>query len=387
MNTRFHQQGFDDATLTKLEIFKNYARNWISVILTASEKSRGFEEAQIYDFFSGPGKSAEGEIGSPLIIIDELKNYCRTRENQKKANISVKVFFNDKRASNVETLKAEVETVKCSKSCCKIEFDSKEFAVAFTEKLQFLKEPRKAKLVFLDQFGVKEVTQGTLEVLSILPHTDLLFFFSSSTINRFIDDPAIQKRFPNLSVKEIKDLPYKAIHKYMCEYFKENISNKDYFLAPFSLKKKGNIYGVIFGSSNLYGLEKFLDVCWDLDEVSGQANYNLDDDSCWHGKKPFTPNLFGETEKPKKLDAFRSDLKTFVQNRKPTNKDLYRFILENGLTPKKGREILLELLKEHHLKVEPYNSDKKSTYRKGSFYISWKDFKESEPKAIFEMAG
>jgi len=47
----FHEKEFDDATLVKLRIFRQYAREWISVLLTRS--SRQFGRLNIYDFFAG----------------------------------------------------------------------------------------------------------------------------------------------------------------------------------------------------------------------------------------------------------------------------------------------------------------------------------------------
>lgn len=376
---KFHEQAFDDSTMTKLDIFKFYTRSWISVIMTEKRERKGFEQAQIYDFFSGPGRGGNGEIGSPLILIEELKQYCVTRADLKNPNISVRLFFNDKKSENIERLRAEIESIKCRKSCCEIKLSSKAFSEALNDEIGNLRASGIAKLVLLDQFGVKEVTRETLETLSALPNTDVLFFFSSSTISRFISDPVIQEKFPDLSVKEIQDIPYKMIHKYMCRYFKDSISKKDYHLAPFSLKKKGNIYGVIFGSNHILGLEKFLNVCWDLDEVSGQANYNLDDDSDWHRRnKPFTPSLFGEIVKPKRLDIFKNDLIEFIKESSPTNKDLYKFSLENGIPPKKVREILLEIENEKNLKIEFLDS-KKGSRKKGSYYIGWDNYKKDLP--------
>ena len=73
--------------------------------------------------------------------------------------------------------------------------------------------------------------------------------------------------------------------------------NKEYFLAPFSIKKDKNIYGLIFGSNHSFGIEKFLNISWKLNENSGDANYNIDEEEIAEGKL----SLFPEDNKPKKL--------------------------------------------------------------------------------------
>jgi hypothetical protein len=60
---------------------------------------------------------------------------------------------------------------------------------------------------------------------------------------------------------------------------------------------------LIFGSSNLYGIEKFLNVAWKKDSLSGEANYDIKDDDIRSGE----PSLFKDFDKPKKLDRFEKN--------------------------------------------------------------------------------
>ena len=68
----FHNTPFDEATREKLEIFKLYAKEWLPVFL--ARKKSWPKEIHIFDFFSGPGRSSEGELGSPLLLLEEIKN-------------------------------------------------------------------------------------------------------------------------------------------------------------------------------------------------------------------------------------------------------------------------------------------------------------------------
>ena len=48
---------------------------------------------------------------------------------------------------------------------------------------------------------------------------------------------------------------------------------------PFTIKKKRGVYGLIFGSKNPLGVEKFLRVAWETNPINGVANFDIFDDS------------------------------------------------------------------------------------------------------------
>jgi len=65
------------------------------------------------------------------------------------------------------------------------------------------------------------------------------------------------------------------VHRAACAYFAKR-APADVYLGRFSIKKRGNIYGLIFGSRHLLGIGKFLDVAWDCDEIAGEANFDIE---------------------------------------------------------------------------------------------------------------
>jgi len=85
MNGAFHDKEFNDSTLVKLEIFKQYIRKWLPVFMTDSQSGygRSLERINIYDFFSGPGFDGKKNQGSPLIIQDEIKKFCEVHHSIK----------------------------------------------------------------------------------------------------------------------------------------------------------------------------------------------------------------------------------------------------------------------------------------------------------------
>ena len=216
----------------------------------------------------------------------------------------------------------------------------------------------------MDQLGISDVTPEIVKQLAECSYTDILFFIPSSHVYRFKDHDAFKNKI-NLSDK--KNIEYTTIHRHICEYFKEKLSNQQYHIAPFSIKEGSKIHGIIFGSGDLYGLEKFLKVCWDIDPKTGQANYPMDGDLAWNGQQ----SLFPEDNIFHKVNLFEEELETFVAEKKPDNIELYIFILEKGFIPKKANKILKKLQKVGWLEIISLIEGEK--IRKGAFFLNHKE--------------
>ena len=368
MAKKFHDDEFDDATQIKLAIFRGYIRKWLPVFLTARKSGAHDRAVNLFDLFAGPGADAAGNPGSPRIIQDELKRFCQTHGDIKEDGIEVTLYFNDKDAQHIEQLQRCLDETACPKGCCRSVLTSQAFKDALTDHLTIMRQPRTANLVIMDQFGVKEVTPDVANTLAGCRTTDILFFISSSYIRRFAGEPAIQNYF-HMSAEELAASDYKSIHRHICEYFRSNLrTGIEYHLAPFSIRKGGNIYGVVFGSGNLLGLQKFLEVCWELDGVTGEANYDIDDDPSRYGER----FLLAEMNVIRKQDEFQRELElrlrgnTEMGNESPpaTNLDIYRFTLEHGFLPQHANAYLRTIQRSGRLEV----TDPKTGHavRKGS---------------------
>jgi three-Cys-motif partner protein len=374
MSKAFHDKPFDPATKIKLEIFRRYVREWLPVFLTKPKDQRKeYSRVNIYDLFSGPGRDVLGVSGSPLIVQEEIKAYCQTR-GQLKANIPVRMVFNDINADNVAQLKQALQENRCSKDCCAYEFHTGSFAEALARHLSEMRRPGDANLVILDQCGVTEVVPQTVKTLVECGTTDVLFFISSSFLRRFAAEPEMQTKFaisPDLPKIEEND----TIHRFICQHFRDGLNGTGIELAPFSLKKGPNVYGVIFAATHLSGLERFLSVCWKIDPHTGEANFNIERDPAWAGQEL----LFADPANLTKIDRFERDLLTFITDKSPNNLSLYRFCLEQGFPATKANEALRRLQEKGKLQV--VNALDQQPARKGSFYI-----KEDRLKVVFKSS-
>ena len=377
MSKSFYDKIFDDATNLKLEIFRRYLREWLPVFMT--RKKDGINQTQsvdIYDFFSGKGQDAVGNPGSPLIIVEEIKNYC-AKNGDLKANVSVSMLFNDIEAKYITELEKSIESIACDKTCCQIRYSSLPFTEALAHHYSEISSSQNASLVIMDQFGIKEVTPDVVQSLAQCGFTDILFFISSSFIRRFIETPEIGNKY-DLKSEELNNKEYNIIHRYICDYYRQKLSG-EYYLAPFSIKKGGNIYGIIFGSNHLLGIEKFLKVCWSLDSVTGEANYNIDNDFSWGGQQ----SIFESENKISKIELFERDLFEYIKNYKPDNIELNTFCLINGFPPPKSSAILKSIQEKRDLSV--WDIGKNKPARKGAFFLGWANCKTKIPRARFSI--
>lgn len=369
MNKKFYEKKFDHATQVKLDVFRLYLQQWLPVFA-----SKG-EEVSIYDFFAGPGEDATGNPGSSLIIVEELKRFCE-RYASSHPQVSARIVFNDIEEEHSETLKKNVYEVACGKSCCKFEFSAKPFSESLDQHFARMQAPGSANLVFMDQFGIKEVTPEVVGKMAKCSRTDILFFISSSIVNRFIEVPEIGSKF-DIRSEALRDKEYTVIHRYLCDYFREKLGDLQYYLAPFSIKKGGNIYGIIFGSGHILGLEKFLTVCWSLDKETGEANYNIDGDLSWGGHQ----SLFKELNTISKVDLFEKDLLDFISTSNPDNIALNEFCLLKGFSPSKSNEVLRRMQSSGKIKV--WDITKEKPARKNSFYLGWNNAKTGNPRVRY----
>lgn len=251
----FFNSSFDSGTKSKLNVFTGVYREWISLFLTKNKKN--FQpQVFIYDFFAGAGTDIEGNPGSPLILLREIKQYCETNQELRAIEIHPNILFNDSNSANIEILKKVVEKEKCPGSCCNIRYTTKNFHDALKDELPIMRKNNTACLVVIDQFGVSEVTEDVIKILDTCTVTDFMFFVSSASFYRFRKQESIN------SILDIGECPYHDVHRKVCEKYKSFLpSGSEIHLAPFSIRKdNGNIYGIIFGSKHLKGLEKFLNV-------------------------------------------------------------------------------------------------------------------------------
>ncbi len=255
-NASFHKEPYDAGTLTKLKIFELYIQEWIPVFTSQAEPF--CQELHLFDLFSGPGTDFQGIPGSPLRMLTQLGNYHR-QGLAGWPKVKICVHFSDINAGKIAELSQLITRPEWKIPGITPIATAETFEDALKRHHAVLSNPKAAKLLVIDQFGVNGVTDEIFKKLIRFPKTDFMFFVSSSTLNRFREHPAIK-------IKIAKTDDSYHVHRAAFDHFKK-LAGTTAHLGRFSIKKGSNIYGLIFGSQHVSGIHKFLDVAWRNDET------------------------------------------------------------------------------------------------------------------------
>ncbi len=347
-------KGFDEGTQIKLHILRKYLQEWLPVFL--SKKDKYWKDIFLYDLFAGEGKDADGINGSPLIMIEELMPYCKIISDERlKLNILLNEYDRKRFISLKQNISDKLTECKIIQSCpnsqncnLNISVENQEFKDLFSEKFPQIKRTDKLpRFMFLDQFGIKQITEDIFKQLVNLKRTDFIFFISSSFANRFAEQSEF-KTYLNLSRQSFDTSKPYHCHRVVFDYYKQLIPKEtEYYLAPFSIKKGNNIYGLIFGTNHLLGIEKFLNICWSINKNTRDANYDIDNEKI----NPDEPFLFPGLDVSNKLQVFKNELRGKIRrNEITTNTQVYRYTFEMGCLPKHANEVIRELRNQKTIK-------------------------------------
>jgi len=330
---------FDEGTIVKLNVFGDYLKEWLPVFV--SRKDIIWPTIQIFDFFAGQGKDKNNVNGSPLIALEIVKSLEHFIKEKK---IKVVLHFNELDNENYNFLLESLSGIEG-------EFVVKTYQEDFSKLFFSLYDSMKtsANFLFLDQNGIKQITKEVFDKIISLKQTDFLFYISSSYFKRFASTPEFQRYFL-LDPAQVQQMNYYHIHRNVLQHYKSLIpSNKIYYLAPFSIKKGPNIYGLIFGTNHTLGIEKFLTIAWKNDKVRGEANYDIDSENI----DIKTPSLFEEYNKPNKRQIFEQNLTDDILNRKLGDKhSVYLHALNEGFLFKDANIVLNRLKANNKVKFD-----------------------------------
>lgn len=342
-----HEEPFGSSTITKLEIFQEYLEAWIPVWA----KTPNIIEVSIFDFFAGPGTDIEGTPGSPSRIIETIDKHCSLFA---KSKLKVKVYLNEFNIDKFNTLQKFVQD-----KICRLKLGAFVNPIFYNNKFEDLFPIVKSKiggtpsLIFIDQNGIKQISQTVFEDLCNFTKTDFLFFISSSYFKRFADEQSFSSILPTIDRNRLKTAKPYAIHSLLVEAYKKMIPNSsDIKLYQFTLKKDNNYYGLVFGTKHPLAVDKYLEIAWKKNSATGDADFDLEE-----AAGIAQGHLF-DGFKCTKLEQFGLDLEHFIlEKNEITNKAIYDYCLEHGFRGTHGKNVVVRLKKEHKISfdsIQPY---------------------------------
>ena len=239
-----HKSKWDNATITKLNVFEQYVNDWLNVTLNYNQDYEAYDTLEIYDLFCGSGfDGTKTERGSPIRILDAI-----LKRNKK--GKTIRIYFNDN--NKIEELKQIInEKYKNLKSeNIELYFSSQDVSNYKVDSKKYY------KLIFLDEYGIQHINK----IKDFLCNgTDILIFISSGHVRRFLGEDSSQKYFDTtlISKKDFEGKSNYETHRVISNYFKKLFPKS--YISPFSLiKDNNNINGIIFISNHKKGREQFL---------------------------------------------------------------------------------------------------------------------------------
>ena len=215
-----------------------------------------------------------------------------------------------------------------------------DFASLFPQYLASMRASKTANFIFIDQFGLKEVTEDIFKTLTSLSHTDFMFYLAAATANRFKDLADVVKYLPPLTDEDKQSMTGDNVLRILADSYTRSWAPDGYFLGRYSIKKGSNVYGLIFGSRHPAGIEKFLQEAW---KMGGDANFDIDHDHIDDSQ----PSLFPENDIPSRIIEFQSWLIERLKERpKVTDRGLYLVAVRNGMLASHAKAVVNKLRKE-----------------------------------------
>lgn len=355
-----------DAKVTMLEHSKakiKLLERYLSTYLSILSVNRYTQKINIFDLFCGEGLYENGVFGSPVVIVESVKNNIKPQRN-----IFVDIWLNDNDQSKIEKGKLKIERVR---ELCEprkpvnttISYTNDDYEIILQEVIHKVDTASHTKsLIFIDPYGYKDIFPSDIKKLLSNKNVELLLFLPITFMYRFAKKSLEVEFSGGIPLRNIiteisdEDNPdFKSHHDFinkMKRYFKNYLNN--IYIDTFNLvRDKNNIYCLFFFTHNRLGIHKMIEAKWNIDADQGRGS-KLDENT----------SLLNEIAK----QEYRNELCSLIQKTDDlTNHDIYNFGLEKGFLPKHSAEILRDLEKNNL--IDKIASDDQPI-RKNSFYIN-----------------
>lgn len=335
----------------KVELFKTYLATYLNILQRATH----IDHLKFFDLCAGEGVYADGGKGSPVVIMETIKDHYFSN---KKQCIPIDVFLNDPGMSTVEAGRKKIERVEEAVNKLfrpggvNVHFSAQNYTDILQQTMAqvlTLKSNERA-IVFIDPWGYKDIKPDDLNLLMLNRRTEVLLFMPTADMHRFADKSLSDADFPGgLPLRRLlqslfgTDAPQTtsslAFAESLLIQFRKLSGIK--FADKFTLERGTNrFFCLYFFTSNILGLQKMIEAKWKMDEQQGRG-FKL---------RPTVPSLFDgfqfNTEYPELLEA---EIKA---KGSMTNVELKEFGLLNGFLPRHTRELLKQWKVKGILDVE-----------------------------------
>lgn len=254
-------------TLAKHEILRRYLGAWFPILGTYNKRI-------VYiDGFCGPGLYKGGEVGSPIVALEEaLKHNSRLAGNQ------LTFLFMDERSDRIAHLRNELKGLPLPGNFS-VHAVTGQFEAELTGLLDGLKSSGSQlapTFAFVDPFGFKGLPFNLVRRLLENSKTEVLVNVMVDAINRFLEHPDAQTRqhivdlFGTQRVLDVARNPYGRIDALRLLY-QEQLSECARFVRYFEMRDCNGrtIYYLFFAGNHPLGHVRIKEAFWKVDPTSG----------------------------------------------------------------------------------------------------------------------
>lgn len=354
----------------KVDLLGRYLDRFLNIISNDGFTNR----IKIYDLFCGEGVYDNGGEGSPIVIMNKVKDLHFINKAKNKNIPPVDVHFNDINPEKIEKLKMVINQKNLHhQEFGKLHFSNLDYKNFIEQLAMVLGNSKNEKaFIFIDPYGYKEVKASEIQKLLEAKNSEVLLFLPTQFMYRFDTNGTpkalvefiseivdYEKWEANTSVWSFIDQMKNGFRQYL---------GADFFVDTFTIQKDPKtVYCLFFFSSHIRGFEKMLEAKWELDNDQGRG---------WSYET--TIDLFSSFKTNKLADA----LEVFLKEEKKYNGNVYEFVLHQGFLPKHTTEVFKDWQNRNKLLTL---SEDGEIVRRSAFYINYDNYRSNPNRVYYKL--
>ncbi len=273
-------------TLAKHQIVRGYLDAWVAIMSHFGSRKRSLERLLVVDGFAGPGLYDNGERGSPLLMMEAVRNHThdlplpvRLLFIEKDPEVHARLESNTRQAreealasqrfDQIRVMKGECETI-IRDGLARYDEQDEELGPAF---------------FFLDQFGYSQVSMGLIGDIMRRRYCEAFTFLNWRDLNRWMRDESkadgITRAFGGDEWRKALGMPPGARAAFLLDYYTKALrgGGNARYVWHFAMHDSDDrlIYWLFFCTNSLIGLKEMKRAMLRVDQ-SGQFRFSDRDD-------------------------------------------------------------------------------------------------------------
>jgi three-Cys-motif partner protein len=273
----------------KHEILRQYINAWLPIMTS------GTGRVVIVDGFAGPGEYADGELGSPLIMLKS----CLDHRAQPSARSEVVFRFIEERADRAEHLKERVAALGELPVHVKVQVVQGKYEEHFQRVLDGLVGTGSTlapTFAFIDPFGYSQASMTLTGRFLQFRRCEVLVYMPLPFVSRFVDRAdqasAMDTLFGCGNWRDAKTLAGRERREFLRNLFERQLRKcgSEYVEQFEIVTSTGGGYFLFYGTKHLTGVRRMRDILWKMDPAQG-CRFKEDGSSTnGVGDLPFEPD-------------------------------------------------------------------------------------------------